>query len=135
MEHLFCFLECCVHGLVSLYWTLMDRIKAPIKKSKKIRLYCRQLIFYIYNFLRHLFVNNADRLEDITRNVVLHVERFLLSCIKRFCSSDRVFISRNFKYFSWPLNLLKHSFTQKTGKHGNISENVYLTNQRKVRCP
>ena len=71
----------------------MDRIKAPIKKIQKIRLYCRQLIFYIYNFLRHLFVNNADRLEDITRNVVLHVERFLLSCIKRFCSSVRVFIS------------------------------------------
>ena len=71
----------------------MDRIKAPIKKVQKIRLYCRQLIFYIYSFLRHLFVNNADRLEDITRNVVLHVERFLLS-------SDRVFISRNFKYFS-----------------------------------
>lgn len=55
---------------------------------------------YIYNFLRHLFVNNADRLENITRNVVLHVERFLLSCSKRFCSSVRVFISRNFKYFS-----------------------------------
>ena len=71
----------------------MDRIKAPIKKVQKIRLYCRQLIFYIYSFLRHLFVNNADRLEDITRNVVLHVERFLLCCIKRFCSSVRVFIS------------------------------------------
>lgn len=77
----------------SVYTALMDRIKAPIKNIQTIRLYCRQLIFYIYNFLRHLFVNNADRLEDITRNVVLHVERFLLS-------SDRVFISRNFKYFS-----------------------------------
>ena len=61
----------------------MDRIKAPTKKIQKIRLYCRQLIFYIYNFLRHLFVNNADRLEDITRNVVLHVERVFISNTSR----------------------------------------------------
>ena len=67
--------------------------QSTYKKIQTIRLYCRQLIFYIYNFLRHLSVNNADRLEDITRNVVLHVERFLLCCIKRFCSSVRVFIS------------------------------------------
>lgn len=74
--------------------------QSTYKKNPKNSPVLPTVNFFIYNFLRHLFVNNADRLEDITRNVVLHVERFLLSCIKRFCSSVRVFISRNFKYFS-----------------------------------
>ena len=57
--------------------------QSTYKKIQTMRLYCRQLIFYIYNFPRHLFVNNADRLEDITRNVVLHVERVFISNTSR----------------------------------------------------